>query len=283
MTPTPTNTPTVTTIYVFANGFSCCDGTTQILYVPQAYQNLDIGYVVGGTNGNCYIIGGPTSGPATVTWNGSVYGTNVDDTGCSFCPACPTPTPTPTKTLTPTPTPTPTKTLTPTPTTVYSFFFTKACCGTAGGVISVPSSFAIGTTVTDINNVCHQISGLSAGPATLTWNNVSYGTTCASCLTTNPCPTPTPTPTPTKTLTPTPTITPTTTGGVKWLVAHCCGVLADRIIILPVGTIAGQIVTQGSQCWTTISTSTGTAVGAGIDWPGTNNCASCNLSFPCKG
>jgi hypothetical protein len=70
---------------------------------------LDILYVVGATNGGCYIITGPTIGPSTIVWNGLVYGTE------GACDTCPTPTPTPTPTETPTPTPTPTETPTPTP------------------------------------------------------------------------------------------------------------------------------------------------------------------------
>jgi hypothetical protein len=272
LTPTPTNTPTLTRTL-----------TPTPTNTPTPTKTLT-----------------PTPTP-TPTKTLTPTPTNTPTLTKTLTPT-PTNTPTLTRTLTPTPTntPTPTKTPTPTPTptTVYSLFFTKACCGSAGGVISLPSSFAINTVVTDINNECHQISGLSAGPATLTWNNVSYGTTCASCLTTNPCPTPTPTPTPTKTLTPTPTptptktltptptrtptLTPTTTSGVKWLVAACCADRPDVIIILPSGTVFGQVVVYGNQCWTTISTSTGTPVGAGVDWTGTNTCSSCIATFVCR-
>jgi hypothetical protein len=121
------------------------------------------------------------------------------------------------------------------------------------------------------------------GPATLTWNNVSYGSSCATCLTTNPCPTPTPTPTKTVTPTPTRTVTPTTTGGVKWLVSDCCGSTPNVIIILPVGTVVGQIVVYNNNCWRTLSTSAGVAVGSGIDWSGTNSCAACTAVYQCVG
>jgi hypothetical protein len=75
---------------------------------------LDILYVVGATNGGCYAISGPISGPATIVWNGLVYGTGGD------CNTCPTPTPTPTSTITPTPTMSDTPTPTPTPTVTES-------------------------------------------------------------------------------------------------------------------------------------------------------------------
>ena len=66
---------------------------------------------MGATNGQCYTIGGPTTGPANITWDGNPpYG--ADD--CNTCPySCTTPTPTPTKTVTPTVTPTNTPTVTP--------------------------------------------------------------------------------------------------------------------------------------------------------------------------
>jgi hypothetical protein len=57
--------------------------------VPPQYQNLDINYVLGGTNGECYLITGPTTGPSTVTWNGLVYGQG----SCLECPPYPTPIP----------------------------------------------------------------------------------------------------------------------------------------------------------------------------------------------
>jgi len=119
-TPTNTNTPTPTTPYTFAVATSCSGGPTEVINIPSIYQNLDILYVVGATNGGCYVISGVISGPATIVWNGLVYGTDGD---CGTCPtptptatATPTPTPTFTPTITPTFTPTPTNTPTPTPT-----------------------------------------------------------------------------------------------------------------------------------------------------------------------
>jgi hypothetical protein len=199
----------------------------------------------------------------------------------------PTNTPTLTKTLTPTPTNTPTltKTLTPTPTltptTPTCLFYTitagpsgatvlfNGCCGNAGqtGVSMNPNS--------EIGRCSTTLPVISIGSGSITLDGV-----CS-------CPTPTPTPTLTKTLTPTPTptltktLTPTPTIGVKWLVGDCCGVLADRIIILPPGTVFGQVVVHNNNCWATISTSTGTAVGSGVDWTGTNSCVECRSIFPC--
>jgi hypothetical protein len=66
------------------------ESEAEVISIPPQYQNLDNYYVVGGTNGQCYIITGPTAGPQTVTWNGLVYGQNGD---CSLCPPAPTPIP----------------------------------------------------------------------------------------------------------------------------------------------------------------------------------------------
>lgn len=111
-TQTPTPTPTPTTPYLIAQAMPCGGGTGEVMNIPSIYQNLGILYVVGATNGGCYIITGPTAGPSTIVWNGLVYGTGAD------CDTCPTPTPTPTPTETPTPTPTPT----PIPCDTYWFF-----------------------------------------------------------------------------------------------------------------------------------------------------------------
>ncbi|NCX06457.1 MAG: hypothetical protein EBW68_11875 [Actinobacteria bacterium] len=159
---------------------------------------MDILYVVGATNGGCYIITTPTAGPPTIVWNGLVYGTGAD------CDTCPSPTPTPTNTPTVTKTPTVTPTVTKTPTV---------------------------------------------------------------------------TPTVTKTPTVTPTITPTS--GDKWLVFDCCGCASNIILILPPGTIAGQRVVYNNNCWTTVSTSVGSPVGAGVTFVGTNSCAACIAVYNC--
>jgi uncharacterized membrane protein len=90
LTTTPTKTPTSTTPYTYANAISCDDGSFEIIYIPSIYQNQDISYVVGATNGGCYIITSPTTGSPTIVWNGLVYGVDAD------CNTCPLPTPTPT-------------------------------------------------------------------------------------------------------------------------------------------------------------------------------------------
>lgn len=82
-TPTQTPTPTPTSPYLFARAVSCIDGSVEIIYIPSVYQNLNIYYVVRATNGNCYVVTGPTNGPATIVWNGLIYGTQAD---CSTCP-----------------------------------------------------------------------------------------------------------------------------------------------------------------------------------------------------
>ena len=198
VTPIPTPTPTPTTPYAYANAIPCGVGANEIISIPSIYQNLDILYVVGATNGGCYIITSPTLGPSTIVWNGLVYGTGAD------CDTCPSPTPTPTNTPTVTKTPTVTPTVTKTPTV---------------------------------------------------------------------------TPTVTKTPTVTPTITPTS--GDKWLVFDCCGCASNIILILPPGTIAGQRVVYNNNCWTTVSTSVGSPVGAGVTFVGTNSCAACIAVYGC--
>lgn len=80
---TPTVTPTQTTIYLFAQAIDCVNGSVEVIYIPSVYQNLNIYYVVRATNGNCYVVTGPTNGPATIVWNGLIYGTQAD---CSTCP-----------------------------------------------------------------------------------------------------------------------------------------------------------------------------------------------------
>jgi hypothetical protein len=97
-----------------AQASPCSGGPTGVINIPSIYQSIDIAYVVGATNGGCYVISLPVPGPATIVWNGLVYGTDGD------CDTCPTPTPTPTSTITPTPTMSDTPTPTPTPTVTES-------------------------------------------------------------------------------------------------------------------------------------------------------------------
>jgi hypothetical protein len=108
---------------------------------------------------------------------------------------------------------------------------------------------------------------------------------CSLIPTNTPTPTVTQTPTntPTNTVTPTntPTVTPSSTGGDKWLVSDCCLASPDIILILPPGTIAGQRVVYNNNCWTTVSTSVGSPVGAGVTFVGTNSCVACIAVYSC--
>jgi len=68
----------------------------------------------------------------------------------------------------------------------------------------------------------------------------------------------------------------------KWEVSDCCALLPNIILILPSGTIAGQRVVYGGRCWTTISSSVGSPVGAGVIFIlGPNSCTACNLIYNC--
>ena len=89
--PTPTPTPTPTPAYITAMAFPCGgEYAAEVISIPSQYQNLDNYYVVGATNGECYIVGGPTAGPSTITWDFQVYGQGGD---CNLCPPPPTPVP----------------------------------------------------------------------------------------------------------------------------------------------------------------------------------------------
>jgi len=89
--PTPTPTPTPTPANILAMAFPCGgEFAAEVISIPAQYQNLDNYYVVGATNGECYIVGGPTASPSTITWNGQVYGQGGD---CNLCPPPPTPVP----------------------------------------------------------------------------------------------------------------------------------------------------------------------------------------------
>jgi len=123
------------------------------------------------------------------------------DITCDIVIPCPTPT-----TPTPTPTPTPTKKITNLAYNVVS------CCSRISGVIILPSTFTIGTTILTTGKLCMTITGFAPKGSipSFTWNGVSYNEGCEECLRSYPCSvTPTPTPTVTKTSTPTPTLTPT--------------------------------------------------------------------------
>lgn len=128
-TPTLTPTPTPTTPYLMAVATNCDGGASEVINIPSIYQNLDVLYVVGATNGGCYIISSPTSGPATITWNGLVYGIDAN------CDTCPQPTRTPTLTPTVTPTITPTPSPVPAPSGIYYGKFSGSTI-TSGEAIS---------------------------------------------------------------------------------------------------------------------------------------------------
>jgi len=103
----------------------------------------------------------------------------------------------------PCPTPTPTKTPTPTPTPKIKnlAYNVLSCCGKLSGIIILPSTFTIGTTILTTGNLCMTITGFASKGAipTVTWAGISYKKGCEECLSDYPCnPLPTPTPTPTK-------------------------------------------------------------------------------------
>lgn len=123
-----------------------------------------------------------------------------------------TPTVTPTLSLTPskTPTNTPTKTPTQTPTNTplrYGSYIVVSCCDRAvTGVVLLPTTVQIGTTIVTTSKLCMTINGKApkGAIATYTWDSESLFESCVRCTSLFPCqltPTPTPTPTITPTLT----------------------------------------------------------------------------------
>jgi hypothetical protein len=118
----------------------------------------------------------------------------------------------------PTPTPTKTQTSTPTPTTSVNMpgpsnqsFLVSNCCGESSDYMVLPIGTVPGTVVVGTDGFCYFVIAAQNGIATVSWNNSTTYSGCASCLSVNPCATPTPTPTKTKTPTPTRTQTPTPT------------------------------------------------------------------------
>lgn len=115
----------------------------------------------------------------------------------------PTNTVTPTHTPTSTHTPTPTTTRTPTPTKrVTNLAYTVlSCCSRISGIIILPLTFTVGTTILTTSNLCMSITGYAPKGSipTYTWSGMEYGQGCNECLNRYPCnATPTPTPTPTR-------------------------------------------------------------------------------------
>ena len=107
---TPSVTPSPSTPFEFRGAKSCCNGSAQVIAVPSTFG---AGYYVG-TDNQCYDVGSsPTSGPATIIWNGGILYDNCLD--CSTANPCvsPSPTPSPTKTATPSLTPSISPSLTP--------------------------------------------------------------------------------------------------------------------------------------------------------------------------
>lgn len=145
---------------------------------------------------------------------------NITSNVLTFNTVTPTPTPTPglsptvtpTISLTPskTPTNTPTKTPTQTPTQTplrYGAYIVETCCdGVRGdtGVILLPTTFQVGTTIVTTSNLCMTITGKApkGAIATYTWDSQSIFSGCTQCTEEHPCQL-TPTPTPTVTVTPT--------------------------------------------------------------------------------
>jgi len=102
------------------------------------------------------------------------------------------PCPTPSVTSTPTPTPTP---------KIRNLAYNVlSCCGRQTGVIILPSTFTIGTTILTTSKLCMTITGFAPKGSipSFTWSGVSYDKGCDECLINYPCnPDPKPTPTPT--------------------------------------------------------------------------------------
>jgi len=222
-TVTPTNTktptPTPTTPYTFAIATSCSGGPTEIINIPSIYQNLDIYYVVGATNGGCYVISSPSTGPATIVWNGLVYGTDAD---CNTCPT-PTPTPTTTNTNTPTNTITPTQTSSETPTPTYTPTNTETPTPTNTETPTQTPTYTPTNTETP----------------TVTPTNTE-----------TPTPTPTYTPTNTETPTQTPTVTPSSAMLNNYFATQCLGggvQIVDANLLT--GSTLDAFLGSDGNCW----------------------------------
>jgi hypothetical protein len=131
---------------------------------------------------------------------GSVCIADVERFSTTFYDGPCSPTPTPTRTPTQTPTQTPLK---------YGAYIVQTCCdGIRGGtgVILLPTTFQVGTTIVTTSNLCMTITGKAPKGAivTHTWNSQSIFSGCTQCTEEYPCELP-PTPTPTVTVTPTTT------------------------------------------------------------------------------
>jgi len=108
------------------------------------------------------------------------------DKYCDLVIPCPTPS------VTSTPTPTPTPRIRNLPYRVLS------CCSRISGIIILPSTFTIGTTILTTSKLCMTITDFApkGSVPTFTWSGISYDEGCEKCLEDYPCnPNPTPTPT----------------------------------------------------------------------------------------
>jgi hypothetical protein len=99
-TPTVTPTPSPSSPYEFREAGGCCLGDKQVISIPSTFG---AGYYVTNT-GQCYnVVGVPTSGPATIIWDGGTLYPSCAT--CTSVNLCPSPSPTPTKSATPSVTP----------------------------------------------------------------------------------------------------------------------------------------------------------------------------------
>ena len=261
------------------------------MYLPSVYQNLSILYIVGATNGQCYTIGGPTTGPANITWDGNLpYG--EDD--CGGCPyLCLTPTPTNTITPTNTPTVTPTSGLTPTLTP------TNTSTPTQSPIVNCKNGSINDLTIYSYYDCCGiLVEGTASGTELICYDanqpnsGVIDGVSSCSVICVTPTPTPTntatpastPTNTPTNTPTPDPTRTPTpTTSGnfSVFSVTYCCDGTTKRWVILPTSTSIGStIVGTDSKCYIVDSLDplTPNLVWSGLSY---DDCDKCESDYPC--
>ena len=233
-TPTPTTTKVCTSSTPIINNIFNTTGDTFMVYFTTqgCCENLTVSWSSNNITWNNSTAG--CGSPRTITIaNSSSYPTlyfritqmcggceSTTSNVVTFNTVTPTPTPTPglsptvtpTISLTPskTPTNTPTKTPTQTPTQTplrYGAYIVQTCCGGiigTTGVILLPTTFQVGTTIVTTSKLCMTITGRApkGAIATYTWDSQSIFSGCTECIGQFPCQL-TPTPTPTVTVTPT--------------------------------------------------------------------------------
>jgi hypothetical protein len=96
----------------------------------------------------------------------------------------PTMTVTPTKTKTPTPTNTKTPTPTRTPGTIY---LANSCCVPGLQKYVILPSAGLGVRLVLIGGQCYQTVAQTSGSPAVVGTLLPIGTTCSSCITSNPC------------------------------------------------------------------------------------------------